>query len=37
MANIGNQSVKSRGLSDLHIPELQEKWGESHIVRASDS
>lgn len=25
MANIGNQSVKSTGLSDLHIPELQEK------------
>lgn len=35
MANKGNLTVKSRGLSDLHIPELQGKelGKKSHVVR----
>lgn len=35
MANKGNLKVKNTGLSDLHIPEMQERKGKkSHIVRA---
>lgn len=38
MANKGNLKMSSTGLSDLHIPELQEKevGKKSHIVKASD-